>query len=357
MTSTTAFGAPGRSAPARPTVGEAAADITPRQLSCYTANLAEYLAGEYRDPLGRIARSVRLAVRSEGRLVAFSHHCVPLNALPDGHHLAYAGAPTAATAIECLTAELRAHGRTLVVAQTVNMPWSAVTTGLGAPHFLLVDDRRGPAWHVTDSFSAMLPAGRQQPFSGWLQNDQLLGCMQPRATLSPVHRLRNQHAFGLPVPLPLDGTYQWLIRASGPTQPLAHGQWITEPAAALDFLTEACLAMMTGPGDPVLLDDIWACAQHHTFRYTHLLAADHLADDLRSQAAEARQIWHDLPMTLRFAAESALRGRPRPSLITAAFAVLKRVEASVGDQLARAGYAMSITAGQHSETTEMKVTP
>jgi hypothetical protein len=50
----------------------------PEGLSCYTANLAVYLGP---DALDRIARSIRLAVRTDlgDDLLAFSHHRTPVD--------------------------------------------------------------------------------------------------------------------------------------------------------------------------------------------------------------------------------------------------------------------------------------
>jgi hypothetical protein len=66
---------------------------------------------------------------------------------------------------------------------------------------------------------------------------------------------------------------------------------------------------------------MWAVAQHHVFRYDRLLAAEeHPVLD------HARRAWRDLPMALRFAVDSAARGRHRPMLVASTFDALRHNE-------------------------------
>jgi hypothetical protein len=276
-------------------------------LSCYTANLAVYLGP---DSLDRIARGIRLAVRTD--LGAFSHHSTPV----DEGRLAYRGARDADAALDAVAAEVERAGGCLVVANTGHLDWSSA--GHEAPHFLLVDERRGDEWHVVDRFTALLPSGGgQEPFEGWISTDTLARTMTPIVPLPPEQRLRNELAFGFPRPLPPDGDYQWLERAVEPApQAELDGEWVTETDAALELLGE-----LWSPAQLWLLDDLWAAAQHHVFRYDRLLAAEEqpVLDD-------ARRAWRDLPMALRFAADSAARGRHRPTLVAGTFDALRRRE-------------------------------
>jgi hypothetical protein len=285
----------------------------PEGLSCYTANLAVYLGP---DALDRIARSIRLAVRADlgDDLLAFSHHSTPV----DEGRLAYRGAGGAAAALEAVAAEVERTGGCLVVANTGHLDWSSAGHDGQAPHFLLVDDHRGDEWHVVDRFTALLPAGGgQEPFTGWISTAALARALTPIVPLPPEQRLRNQLAFGFPRPLPRDGDYQWLERTDRP-EPEAEleGDWLTETGAALELLGE-----LWAPARLPLLDDLWAAAQHHVFRYDRLLAAEEhpVLDD-------ARRAWRDLPMALRFAADSAARGRHRPTLVASTFDALRRRE-------------------------------
>jgi len=282
-------------------------------LSCYTANLAVYLGP---DALDRIARSIRLAVRTDlgHDLLAFSHHRTPV----DEGRLAYCGAGDAATALDAVAAEIERAGGCLVVANTGHLDWSSAGHEGQAPHFLLVDDRRGDEWHVVDRFTALLPSGGgQEPFTGWISTATLARALTPIVPLPPEQRLRNELAFGFPRPLPRDGDYQWLERTDRPAPDAElEGEWLTETDEALALLGE-----LWSPERLRLLDDLWAAAQHHVFRYDRLLAAvEHPVFD------DARRAWRDLPMALRFAVDSAARGRHRPTLVAATFDALRRRE-------------------------------
>jgi hypothetical protein len=290
----------------------------PEGLSCYTANLAVYLGP---DALDRIARSIRLAVRTDlgDDLLAFSHHRTPV----DEGRLAYRGAGDTATALDAIAVEIEHAGGCLVVANTGHLDWSSAGHEGQAPHFLLVDDRRGDEWHVVDRFAALLPSGGgQEPFTGWISTAALARALTPIVPLPPEQRLRNELAFGFPRPLPRDGDYQWLERIDRP-EPEAEleGEWLTETDAALELLGEFWAALDRLPERLRLLDDLWAAAQHHVFRYDRLLAAEEhpVLDD-------ARRAWRDLPMALRFAVDSAARGRHRPTLVAGTFDALRRRE-------------------------------
>jgi len=289
-----------------------------RGLSCYTANLHRYLAAES-DASALVAGSVRLAVRVDSArgLLAFSHHEPSLDRLPDGSRLRYAGAPTPAEALAAVAGELAEHGRALVVVDSSRLPWSVTRAGPPTPHWLLVDGRRAGGWHVVDGFAALLPAGEQRPHHGWSSE----GCLREAMTLpghwAPEHELRIAMAFGSPVAVP-PGTALWLSRAPGGPSPasgegpLAQGRWLRGDAEVLPFL--ASHLVERGAAASVHLDDLWAAAAHRSFSYRW-----HLAHGAGRPGLEAKLAhWERLPQLIRFAIESAGRGRPRPSLVRSA---------------------------------------
>ncbi len=288
-------------------------------LSCYTANLAGYLSREYNDVAAHLARSVRLAVRTDTPDPRFSHHRYPLNRLPDETFLRYAAAPAAAEALHGLDGELARHGQVLVVAHTGGLPWSPSYGGAGAAHWLLIDDRGPDGWHVVDHFAALMPGGEHRPYAGWLADPELVAAIVPPPQLAPEQRSRNRYAFGFPLPLPPDTSVQWLVRepGRGPRKAaVLPGRWASGPAA-LEHL--ATLIISRGEAASRYLDDIWAAAQHHCFRVAWLTGKDPEAADVLAAQHEA---WRRLPMALRFAVDSARRGRPRPALIEQSFSTL-----------------------------------
>lgn len=348
-------------------------------LSCYTANLLAYLDSCDDTALDRFAESVQLAVRVDEP--AFSHHRTPLDVLPDGTELRYASASSAEEAVRELDAELAAHGRVIVVTDNARLPWSpSYGTDATAPHWLLVDGRVGESWRVVDHFGGLLPTGEQQPFEGLLGTDALTYAMGGPERLSAMQVRRNALVFGHPVEVPAGG-WRWLRRvASGPRlhsptgvrqrsahagagnggaptgvrpdaphagagnggsptgvrqggahagpanggsptevgQGAAHagpgngGRWLVGAAEVVPFLAEWFVRDPSGAAE--VLDDLWTASGHHVLRYRR--AGDEAAADA----------WRQLPGALRFAVDSARRGRPRESLVQLTFRNLLHIE-------------------------------
>jgi hypothetical protein len=296
-----------------------------RGLSCYTANLHAYLAAEW-DAGALLRRSIRLAVRADlpDGLLAFSHHEPPLDRLPDGSSLRYAGARTPRAALPALAGEVEGQGRVLVVVDAARLAWSVARGAPPAPHWLLVDGRRGDRWHAADRFSALLPAGEQRAHCGWLGEEELCDAMTLPPRWEPEQELRNALVFGSPVAVPAGGAL-WLRRCRDRVAPPtgAQGRWLFGDARALPFLSAYLAA--EGARAARHLDDLWAAAGHRSFAYRSLLAA--CPDREREHAlAGALERWDDLPRVLRFALESAERGRPRAGLIRTTLETLLRAE-------------------------------
>jgi len=284
-------------------------------LSCYTGALARYCAAEFPDTTAWLAESVRLAVRTDmpdGRL-AFSHHRYPLDRLPDGSGLWYA-AGDPADAVAALRAELGRVGRALVVADNARLPWSpSYTSTAAAPHWLLLDARSGDRWHVVDTFRGLLACGEQEPYDGWLGTGELLDVMTLPQRWTVEQDDRNALAFGFPVAVPRGFRRQWLrrdFRSAAPAE--LPGEWLLEDATVLPFLAEHVAAH--GSAAERHLDDLWAAARHRAFRHRWH----------GNPAAAAA--WETLPAALRFAVDSARRGKPRTSLVHTTFDRLLQVE-------------------------------
>jgi len=294
-----------------------------RGLSCYTASLHDYLAHEW-NASALIGSTVRLAVRvdlPDGQL-AFSHHQPSLDRLPDGSSLRYTAASSPAAALPPLAEELDAHGRVIAVADSSLLPWSAARGGQPTPHWLLLDGRDGDRWHVTDSFTALLPAGGEQhPYQGWLDARQLAEAMALPARWTPEQQARNVLAFGAPVTVP-DGGAMWLPRYPGrPPSPSYEGWWLTATDEVLRYL--AGYLTERGAGSERYLDDLWAAAGHRSFAYRWRLRQR--PGDVALHAALGH--WENLPRVLRIAMLSAQQGRPRPTLVRVALNELTRAEA------------------------------
>lgn len=290
-------------------------------LSCYTGSLLCYLASEFPHAVDGFAGSVRLAVRTDlpGEL-AFSHHRFPLHRLPDGTRLAYGTAPSPGQALPQIRGEMARHGRCLVIAENSQLPWSpSYGTAATAPHWMVVDDHDpapGGRWHVIDAFGGLMPDGEQFPHEGWLDDAGLAAAMTPPPRFTPEQRRRNELVFGVPVPQPDPAGAQWLRREpdDGGTASLP-GSWLSTDQEVLPFLAEHFAEQGQQAGRYV--DDLWTAARHRMF--AHRLHGN----------PDAEAAWSNLPGALRFAVDSAARGRPRTSLLRTTFEYLLEQELRV----------------------------
>jgi hypothetical protein len=301
-------------------------------LSCYTANLAGYLDAELSDVDGYLARSVRLAVRTDlPSGLAFSHHRYPLDLMPDGTRLRYTTLPPRA-ALVGVADELSRRGRVLVVTDGSRLPWSPSRhRGIAAPHWLLVSGRRGHSWHVLDSFAGLLPGGEQRPYVGWLSTAQLSHAMALPDDWTAEQHHRNSLAFGFPVAVPHPVGPMWLRRepvATAPGPAELTGTWLIGDEDALPFLADY---FADSPHEAARhLDDVWTLAAHRVFLYRWLSTRPYLPDAVRRRYTTASAPWQRLPSALRFAVDSARRGRSRLSLLRQTFVHLLETDPGLG---------------------------
>jgi hypothetical protein len=285
----------------------------PPELSCYTTALVGYLelvdGGPVRE---RLAEAVRLAVRTGPGGLAFSQHRRIDRA--GGWELVYRGAADWATARAALHAELRAWPAVLAVGNSRHLPWSPHHRRSDLPHWILLTGHDGRRWQVRDDFAALLPAGPQEPYRGRLDDGELRAALTPLPALPAPIANRDVHALGEAAPPPPPGQWRWLARRpAGAARPLP-GRWLHDPSAALSFLGDR----LTGDGRALAehADDLWAAARHHRHRLAVLAAVGALPAGPAEAAAAS---WSELPRALRFAVESAARGRPRPGVVGRAF--------------------------------------
>ncbi|MGW1196725.1 hypothetical protein ACWD4B_12925 [Streptomyces sp. NPDC002536] len=295
------------------------------ELSCYTAGLLGLLAGLRPDAPELLAQHIRLAIRTDGPdgVIAFSHH--RRIDRHGGQELAYRGAADWPLTRTGLAAELARSGRVLAVADGARLPWAPAAEPPGAPHWLVLTDRQDDRWLVEDPFSALLPHGEHRPFRGWIADDTLRPMLTPHPAAAPEVRLRDRLALGTPVAVPADGHHRWLVyEAVGSGTPDTDGPWVDDPGEVVEQLGERLSS------DPEALarhlDDLWAAARHQCFRLSFPAVRESVGPEAAGRAAAA---WEETPMTLRFAAQSAARGRPRVPLVRRAFGQLADVTAAL----------------------------
>ncbi|MDG4809361.1 hypothetical protein O7634_21660 [Micromonospora sp. WMMD1120] len=274
------------------------------ELSCYTSNLAAYLAPGRPRLRFELADAVRLAVLPA--TTALSHHD-----RVDGGSLGYRGAARWAEATAGMAAELETNGSVLAVANTHQMPWSPDYQRRATPHWVLLTGRPGGGWQVADHFAATTPHGEHRPYHGQATEDELRALLTPVGTVSDEVANRDRYALGEPVEVPPPSQYRWLVRTAA-VRTTARPGWLTGSDAV------AHLAAMVEDRERLaaLTDDLWAASRHQLFRHRVRSAAGLTDPEATSAAVSA---WEELPRALRFAVESAGRGRPRPGLVRAAF--------------------------------------
>lgn len=310
-----------------------AAETTLPQLSCYTTNLVCYLAPEIPAVPRLFARATRLAVRTDlppGEL-AFSHH-TRVDVTAAGGGLAYRGSAEWEETRSGLLAELAAHGRVLAVGNTAHLTWAPGSSRPSGPHWITIHGQRNGSWKVADHFAALTPHGEQEEFLGWLEDPELARVLTPVTDPAPETVRRDRLALGQATAVPPAGHYRWLVRGHDAPPAMGTGKeerpydgapdegvWLFDPVAVLVRLRAV---MLEDPRTPArYADDLWAAGRHYAHRYAVLVSDGLLAP---AAAAAAAGAWQELPRTLRFAAQSAARGRPRPGVIEQAFVHLLR---------------------------------
>jgi len=269
-------------------------------LSCYTTNLVGHLRRENPSIEREFACAVNLSVRTDlpdGMLAFTQHHRIDSS-------LGYRGASTWGEARDELIAEFKRYGDVLAVANTRNLPWSPTyrSGSEDIPHWIRLTDQTGRRWRVTDEFNALLPQGEQHPHDDWVDDRELCAMLTPLPPLPPEIHYRDIHALGDTLDVPPPHCYRWLARCFGDSPPHS-GRWIMGTTATLRYLagrfTEDLDALRRHT------EDLWAAGRHHQYRFAH--------NDAVSTA------WGELSRSLRFAIQSADRGRPRPTLVCRAF--------------------------------------
>ncbi|WP_439380886.1 hypothetical protein [Amycolatopsis lexingtonensis] len=296
-----------------------APDVVP-ELSCYTTNLVAYLETDDPGVKTRLAHAVRLAVRCDGGPgeLAFSQH----TRVDDGtarDPLGYRGAADWAQAAEGLHAELTRSGRVLAVADTFHLPWSPAHGIAHSPHWLLLLGRRDGRWLVGDHFCALTPLGGQEPFLGWLDDAALERALAPHAPWPAEIANRDRLALGAAVEPVHANRFRWLARTTGETTPAEPDDWTCGLPEVLGRISDVLAEDETAAAR--YGDDLWAASRHYTYRLEVLAANGEIGAE---DAAAAAVSWGELPKVVRFAAESAARGRPRTGLLQRTFEDLLR---------------------------------
>ncbi|MFG2577513.1 hypothetical protein [Streptomyces sp. NPDC048481] len=308
------------------------APATMPDLSCYTTNLLAHLAPDVPGVRRRFAEGVRLAVRLDlppGEL-AFSHH-PRVDRTGDGRELAHRGAAGWPAARAALLDTLHRERRVLAAGNTRRLPWAAAHGRADAPHWLLIHEHRAGRWRVADHFTALTPYGDQEPFHGWLDDADLAAALAPVPDPPPEVVRRDRLALGQETPVPPAGQYRWLTWQAAPPDADAApgpGTWSLSLETSLAAIAGVFRADATALAR--YADDLWAAARHHTYALAFAVADGRLHPE---SAAAVSAAWGELPRTLRFAAQSAARGRPRPGLVDRAVEQLLSARQALGADL------------------------
>jgi hypothetical protein len=322
-------------------------------LSCYTASIAEYMAGAGIEPELPIGTQAYLAVRRSGTgICEFVQFHTPLRGDAPTHslHLRRRHTTDPAEARARIAAEVARSGRAIVVGDTFNVPWQVAHQKSHAPHWFVADGLDdGTAVHVTDRFEFVNDAGEQRPYDGWIGLDQIASLATANPDPNPVYVMRDRYAFADaedPAGIATGG-YQWYELDGEPhatkpdarsalarlaathaagragTSPRTGGDdgWIAGPDAA-GLLAEHIEA---GIGEPVTYDnsdDIWVTARNRQLFAETLTSLGRrwglppLAELGAWAEAEVAKPWAAIPQLMQYNQRSLARGRtPRPLIV------------------------------------------
>lgn len=288
-------------------------------LSCYTTALVDHLGPGAAD---RLADAVHLWVRVDDpdKSLAFSHH----DRIDEG--LAYDGAGDWTSARRELQEQLARHRSVIVVGNAFHLPWSPHHGERPVAHWFLLRGHGDDSWHVGDGFTALMPGGEQRPFEGRLGDAVLRKAMTPLGRLDPHQHNRDVYALGAPTDVGDPDRYRWL-RPGGGGAAEWPGEWLRDLPAVLAALRDRFVADEQALHQHA--DDLWAAARHHAHKLARRQGdpgsaagrAEHAAQVPGWAAAQAAG-WAQLPKALRFASDSARRGRHRGGVVTEAFDTL-----------------------------------
>jgi hypothetical protein len=286
-----------------PVTAGSAISISPSGLSCYTAALVSLLQAEDAAVNEHFRAAVRLRVRTDSALPYFSHH--DRFDMRSGTALRYTGAAGWQPAREQLAADVDAAGTVIAVADTARLPWSPLLGRASSPHWILLS-RAAAGWSVVDPFEGLLPEGVVQGADVVMTDRELAELLHPMPDQSGYLRARDEMALGQHIPSPPSHWYRWLTRGPVSASVPQSGHWTTDTAASLEWIADRLQA------EPDLLgswsQDLWAATRHHQ---AALNAGTELSQDIVDRLAA----WGELPRAVRFTADSAARGRPRPGLL------------------------------------------
>ena len=301
------------------------------QFTCYSAAMATWLAVGDADWATPINPGLWLALTEEpAGLLGFGYFPPGLRSQLG---LTRAGAEDPEAALGGVCDELARSGRVIVAGDGYHLPWHVAHGREHLPHWFTVTgtpDR--PA--IADPFACRNELGIQTPEHRVVDAAHLRGLLPALPATNPVHRLREELAFGERCEIGLAHRHQWFTYgggAAGDEEPAGH----LGPAAI-----ERLAAHFRAHGQDLAAaytqaDDIWSIARHRAFLVTEAQARG--TEDWDGWVAEhgtplARRWGHVAPLLMQ-AVLSLRAGRAASSSVPDALAELAAREAAAAHAL------------------------
>ena len=303
------------------------------EFTCYSAAMAVWLAAEREEWAPAINPGLWLTLTEEpGNRLGFSYFPPELRfAL----RLRRAGADDAADALDGVVCELARSGRVIVAADGFALPWHVACGRQHVPHwFTLVGTPDALA--IGDPFACRNELGVQTPELRELDRDGLAALLPALPGTDPIHRLREELAFGDRCAEGLQHRYQWFeaddeSHAADGAVPAAgsHGAdairrlstHFREHGQDLDAYRQA--------------DDIWSIARHRAFtlRYAASLSDSSAGAWADEHGAQLTRRWGHIAPLIMQAVLSLRAGRAASSSVADTLADLAEREAAAAAAL------------------------
>lgn len=302
------------------------------QFTCYSAAMATWLAPAQDEWAHAIDPGLWLLVTEEADgLLGFGYFPPGLRARLE---LARAGADEPGAALNGVLAELERSGRVIVAGDGYHLPWHVAHGREHLPHWFTIT---GTPDHLTiaDPFACRNELGIQTPEHRALDARELAELLWALPGTNPVHRLREELAFGERCSDGLAHRHQWFTHVDGnaaggdATPAGSHGPAAIERLAAHFVSGGQDLAAY------VQADDIWSIARHRAFTLARAQARGSEAWDawVAEHGAPLARRWGHVAPLLMQAVLSLRAGRAASSSVPDTLTELAAREAAAAQAL------------------------
>ncbi|HZU39397.1 MAG TPA: hypothetical protein VE992_00010 [Solirubrobacteraceae bacterium] len=263
------------------------------EFTCYSAAMATWLAADDDGWAAAVNPGLWLRLTEEpDGLFGFAYFPPGLRARLG---LERAGADEPGAALEGVLGELERSGRVIVAADGYHLPWHVASNREHLPHWFTLTGRPG-ALEIADPFACRNELGTQTAERRPVEEAELVQMLPALPGTNPVHRLREELAFGDRTERALEHRHQWFVQAAVAPGVAPAG---AEGPEAIRRLAAHFRERGQDPSAYVQADDIWSIARHRAFLLREAQARAQAAGDAGG-AADAWAAEHGAPLARKW---------------------------------------------------------